>query len=70
MMVKSTSYHIHGLFTWFFYFILFFLGGHCGRVVITLSPPTSEVGVWFPARPQVGKLVVAYRWSAVYSTEP
>ena len=44
-------------------------GGHGGRVV-TLSPPTSEAGVWFPARPQVGKLVVACRWSAVYSTEP
>ena len=43
--------------------------GHGGRVV-TLVPPTSEAGVQFPARPQVGKLVVAYRWSAVYSTEP
>ena len=36
--------------------------GHGGRVV-TLSPPTSEAGVRFPARPHVGKLVV-------YSTEP
>ena len=35
-----------------------------------LSPPTSEAGVRFPARPQVGKLVVACRWSAVYSIEP
>ena len=43
--------------------------GHGGRVV-TLSPPTSEAGVLFPARPQVGKLVVACRWLAVYSTEP
>ena len=43
--------------------------GHGGRVVI-LSPPTSEAGVRFPARPEVGKLVVACRWSAVYSTEP
>ena len=43
--------------------------GHGGRVA-TLSPPTSEAGVRFPARPQVGKLVVACRWSAVYSTEP
>ena len=42
--------------------------GHGGRV--TLSPPTSEAGVRFPAWPQVGKLVVACRWSAVYSTEP
>ena len=44
-------------------------GGHGGRVV-TLSPPTSEIGVCFPTRPQVGKLVVACCWSAVYSTEP
>ena len=43
--------------------------GHGGRVV-TLSPPTSEAGVRFPAQPQVGKLVVACHWSAVYSTEP
>ena len=43
--------------------------GHGGRVV-TLSPPTSEARVQFPARPQVGKLVVACRWSEVYSTEP
>ena len=43
--------------------------GHGGRVV-TLSPPTSETGVQFQAWPQVGKLVVASHWSAVYSTEP
>ena len=43
--------------------------GHGGRVV-TLSPPTSEAGVRFPEWPQVGKLVVTCRWSAVYSTEP
>ena len=50
--------------------LVFFYGrGHGGRVV-TLSPPTSEAGVRSPARPQVGKLVVACRWSAVYSTEP
>ena len=42
---------------------------HSGRVV-TLLPPTSEAGVRFLARPEVGKLVVACRWSAVYSTEP
>ena len=36
--------------------------GHGGRV-LTLSPPTSEVGVWFPVLPQVGKLLVAGRWS-------
>ena len=46
-----------------------YTGGHGGRVV-TLLPPTSEAGVRFLARPQVGKLVVACRWSAVYSTEP
>ena len=45
------------------------LRGHGGRVV-TLSPPTSEAVVGFPAWPQVGKLVVACRWSAVYSTAP
>ena len=33
--------------------------GHCGRVV-TLSPPTSEAGVRFTARPQVGKLHGSY----------
>ena len=43
--------------------------GHGGRVV-TLLPPTSEAGVRFPARPQVGNLVVACRWLAVYRTEP
>ena len=43
--------------------------GHGDRVV-TLSPPTSEAGVRSPSRPQVGKLVVACRWLAVYSTEP
>ena len=45
------------------------LKGHGGRVV-TLSPPTSEALVPSPSQPQVGKLVVACRWSAVYSTEP
>ena len=43
-------------------------GGHGGKVV-TLSPPKFEAGVRFPAWPQVGKLVVGCRWSAVYSTE-
>ena len=43
--------------------------GHGGRVV-RLSPATSETGVRFMALPQVGKLVVACHWSAVYSTEP
>ena len=40
--------------------------GHGGRVVT----PTSEAGVQLPAQPQVGKLVAACSWSAVYSTEP
>ena len=44
-------------------------GSHGCRVV-TLSPPKSEIGVQFLALPQVGKLVVTCRWSAVYSTEP
>ena len=44
-------------------------GGHGGRVV-TLSPPTSEIGVRSLARPQVGKLVFACCWLAGYSTEP
>ena len=44
------------------------VGGHGGRVV-TLSPSTYEAGVRSPARPQVGKLVVACHWSAFYSTE-
>ena len=43
--------------------------GHGDRVV-TLSPRTSDVRVQFPALPQLGKLLVACRWSAVYSTEP
>ena len=38
--------------------------------MVTLSPPTSEAGVRFTALPQVGKLVVACHWSAIYSTEP
>ena len=39
------------------------LMGHSGRVV-TLLPPTSEAGVRFPARPQVGQLVVTCCCSA------
>ena len=42
--------------------------GHGGAVVKHL-PPTSEVSGSNPET-YVGKLVVAYRWSAVYSTEP
>ena len=38
--------------------------------MVTLSPDTYEAGVRFPAQPQVGKLVVVYHWSAIYSTEP
>ena len=37
---------------------------------VSPGPPTSEARVRFPAQPQVGKLVVACRWSAVYSTGP
>ena len=38
--------------------------------MVELSPPTSEAGVQFPARPQVGKLVVACHWSAVLVQNP
>ena len=31
--------------------------------MVTLSPPTSEAGVQFPARPQMGKLVVAWQFT-------
>ena len=41
---------------------------HSGAVV-THSPPASEVS-WSNPRPYVGKLVVSYQWSAVYSREP
>ena len=40
-----------------------------GGAVVTHSPPTSDVGGANPG-PHVGKLIVAYRWSAVNSTEP
>ena len=42
--------------------------GHSGAMVTHL-PPTSEVDSSNHG-PYVGKLVVAYRWSAVYSAEP
>ena len=51
------------------HFFLPLMRGHGGRV-ITLLPPTSEAGVRYPAQPQVGKLVVACRWLALYSTKP
>ena len=34
--------------------------------MVRLSPPTSEAGVRSPVRSQVGKLVVACRWLAVW----
>ena len=40
-----------------------------GGVVVTQFPPISEVGSSNP-KPYVGQLVVAYRWSAIYSTQP
>ena len=43
---------------------------HFSRKVLTLSPPTSEIRVHIPAQNQVGKLVVACHWSAIYSTKP
>ena len=48
---------------------LFLPYGHVGRIV-TLLPRTFEAGVRFPAQPQVGMLVVACCWFAVYRTEP
>ena len=45
--------------------------GNCGhfnkRSYIMLY--TSEIWVWFPPQPQVGKLVVACGWLAVYSSQ-
>ena len=49
------------------YFYLISRGGQ-GGTVITHSPPTSEVGGSNP-EPYVGKMLVSYRWLAVYSTE-
>ena len=43
-------------------------GGH-GGAVVTHSPTTPEV-CGSNARPYLETLVVAYQWSAVYSTEP
>ena len=40
-----------------------------GGAVVTHSLPNSEDGGSNP-RPYVGRLGVAYQWSAVYSTEP
>ena len=42
--------------------------GAMGYGVVEHSPPTSEVGGSNP-EPYVGKMVVSYRWSAVYTTE-
>ena len=63
------KYNLSYLYVTINYISYIFSGGHGGRVV-TLSPPTSEAGVRSPSRPYVGKVVVACRWSAVYSTEP
>ena len=40
-----------------------------GDTVVKHLASTSEVGGSHPG-PYVGKLVIAYEWSAVYSTEP
>ena len=45
----------------------YYVRGH-GGTVVTHSPPTTEVRGSNPG-PYVGKLVDAYRWSGVYSTE-
>ena len=69
---KTASFHnlkCYGRYKYFSFLYHIFGGGHGGRVV-TLLPPTSEAGVRFKAVLQVGYLVVAFRWSVVYSTEP
>ena len=38
--------------------------------MVKLSPLTSEARVRSPLWPQVGKLVVACRWLAVFSKDP
>ena len=43
--------------------------GGIGGAVVTHSPSTSKVSSSNP-RSYLGKLVVAYRWWEVYSTEP
>ena len=40
-----------------------------GGAVIKHTPPISKVGGSNP-EPYVGNMVISYRWSAVYSTEP
>ena len=42
--------------------------GH-GGTLVKRSPPTSEIGVRIPARPQVGKMEVACCWLVVYNTK-
>ena len=37
--------------------------------MVTLSPPTSEAGVWFLARPQVGKLVVYLQFCVQFTVQ-
>ena len=37
---------------------------------LTVMGLASDIGVRFPAQPQVEKLVVACHWSAVYNAEP
>ena len=51
-------------------FVLFGgVGGDHGGAVVTHLPPTSEVSS-SNRGPYMRMLVVAYRWTAVYSTEP
>ena len=49
-------------------FLFCFMRRGCCAAMVTHSPPTAEVGGSNPV-PYMGKLVVSYRWSAVYSTE-
>ena len=44
-------------------------GGGAGATVVTHLSPTSGIS-GSNAIPYMGKMRVAYQWSAVYSTEP
>ena len=51
----------------FFVYVIIYTGG-ATMVMVTHSPPTSEVNGSNPG-PYVGKLKVTYQWSEVCSTE-
>ena len=53
----------------YFIFVSIHIGFHNVVLLVYHLPPTSEVGGSHPGS-CVGKLVVAYQWSAVYIAEP